>query len=101
VIRSPDVSNVSEPLNELVAQNDKGEREHLGFVAQKRVIDETTVYLTVTEPSDAPAMWWIVFHDLAGRLCKIGYALERREICWQTFFDMSEADLEPGVFVAP
>ena len=85
-------------MKDLVLLDPKtGERENCGIIAQKREVGGVTVYLTFTEPVE-PAdgdegMWWIVWQDGRLRLHKMGYVVERREICWQTFTDLDEAEL--------
>ena len=65
-----------------------GAQESCGVIAEKRTIGDTTVWLTYDEPNHT---WWIVWKD--DRLRKLGYTLARREVCWEAFFEMTEADL--------
>jgi hypothetical protein len=76
-------------MKDLVLVDPKtGETTNCGVITKKRVIGEILVYLTYDEPS---RMWWIVWKD--DRLRKLGFIEARREVCWETFFEMTETDL--------
>lgn len=67
---------------------DTGKTERLGVIRKKRSIGAATVWLTYDA---ADRMWWIVVSD--DRLRKIGYIEARREVCWETFDALDEAEL--------
>jgi hypothetical protein len=76
-------------MKDLVAIDpETGERHACGAIAKKRMIGDTTVWLTYDEPG---RMWWIVMQDDVLR--KIGFIEARREACWETFFGMTETDV--------
>ena len=65
-----------------------GERENCGVITKRRTIGDIPMWLTYDEVS---RMWWIVWQD--DRLRKADYIEARREVCWETFFEMTETDL--------
>lgn len=65
-----------------------GARDNCGVINHKRTVGDITVWLTYDEPN---RMWWIVWKD--DRLRKAGYTEARREICWETFFALTDVDL--------
>ncbi len=66
-----------------------GKTERLGVILKKRAIGEAALWLTYDE---ADRMWWIVVSD--DRLRTIGYIEARREVCWETFDALDEAELD-------
>lgn len=78
-------------MKDLVVINDGGVRENCGALAEKRTVGKTEVYLTYDEPR---RFWWIIWKDaIDERLRKLGFVVERREECWETFHMMTEASL--------
>jgi len=67
---------------------DTGETENCGVILEKRTIGDATVCLTYHQDD---RMWWIVVSD--DRIRKLGYIEARREVCWETFFALDEAEL--------
>lgn len=67
---------------------DTGKTERLGVILKKRAVGAATVWLTYNA---AARMWWIVVSD--DRLRKIGYIEARREVCWETYDALDEAEL--------
>ena len=65
------------------------EQEDCGAIIEKRVVAETTVWLTYSKPD---CLWWIVWQD--DRLRKLGYGEPRRKDCWRTFFELTEAEMQ-------
>jgi len=65
-----------------------GEQEQHGVIIKKRAVADVTVWLTY---SKADRMWWITWQS--DRLCKMAYVEARRKICWQTFFELTEAQM--------
>jgi hypothetical protein len=65
-----------------------GKSEHCGVVLKKRAIGKATAWLTYDQND---RMWWIVVSD--DHLRKIGYIEARREVCWEMFDALDEAEL--------
>jgi hypothetical protein len=65
-----------------------GSSMNCGVITKKRQVGEILVYLTYDESS---RMWWIVWHDEGPH--HVGFIEARREACWETFFEMTPADL--------
>lgn len=77
-------------MKDLVALNPKtGKQEPCGTIAAKRTIGDTPVWLTYEEVHQT---WWIVWKD-DRVLRKLGFVLDRREDCWETFRTMTEVDI--------
>jgi hypothetical protein len=77
-------------MKDLFALNPKtGKQEPCGTIAEKRTIGDTPVWLTYEETSHT---WWIVWQE-DNVLRKIGYLLDRREDCWETFRTMTAMDI--------
>jgi hypothetical protein len=65
-----------------------GQTERLGAILKKRSIGTATVWLTYEE---ADRIWWIIVAD--DRLRKIGFIDARREVCWEMYEALDEAEL--------
>lgn len=78
-------------MNDLIVIDpDTGVSENFGIVTDKRKVGDTNLWLTYDEPH---RMWWIIIQVEDDRLRKVGYIEARREVCWEAFFEMSEADI--------
>lgn len=65
-----------------------GEVMDCGTIAKTRKVGEILVYLTYDVTNH---MWWIVWED--GGPHHVGFIEARREVCWETFFEMTSEDL--------
>lgn len=63
-----------------------GKSENYGVVCKKRMVGKTTVWLTYAEHDK---MWWIVMKGAGMQV--LGFVEPRREACWETFFELTEA----------
>ena len=82
LLRSPSVKDL------ILVDPQTGKTEKLGAIRKKRSIGAATVWLTYDKDD---RMWWIVVSD--DRLRKIGFIDARREVCWETFDALDEAEL--------
>lgn len=87
----------------LMVDPETGEQENWGAIVDKRLVAKNTVWLTY---SKIDRLWWIVWQDdrVSQRLRKWGYGESRRQECWRTFFELTEAQmhgLEREMFTVP
>jgi hypothetical protein len=75
-------------MKDLAVDPRTGQHENCGVALKKRTIGKATTWLTYDE---ADRMWWIVVSD--DRLRKIGFIEARREVCWEMFDTLDEAEL--------
>jgi hypothetical protein len=73
----------------LMVNPETGEQENCGVIIEKRLVAENAVWLTY---SKADHLWWIVWQD--DHLRKWGYNEERRKVCWRTFFELTEFQMQ-------
>ena len=81
---------VDGPQHALVTVDpETGEQEQHGVIIKKRTVADITVWLTY---SKTDRMWWITWER--DRLWKMAYVEARRKVCWQTFFELTEAQMQ-------